>query len=116
MQCTYVLRKVHIPSLFQLLLELKNVSSSSRQLRITPPSTKYFSIGLGKSTNQTSSTQEIILSAESVQHSFRGMLSCGHGAITFLVSPVPKFFIMALYALPSCSHSDPSLISMSSQG
>lgn len=31
----------------QLSLELKNVSSSSRQLRIIPPSTKYFSVGLG---------------------------------------------------------------------
>ena len=33
---------------FQILLELKNVSSSSRQLRITPPTSKYFSVGLGK--------------------------------------------------------------------
>ena len=33
---------------FQLLLDLKNVSSSSRQLRITPPATKYFSVGLGR--------------------------------------------------------------------
>lgn len=33
---------------FQLLLDLKNVSSSSRQLRLTPPATKYFSVGLGR--------------------------------------------------------------------
>ena len=34
--------------LFQLLLDLKNVSSSSRQLRIVPPTSKYFSVGLGR--------------------------------------------------------------------
>lgn len=33
---------------YELLLELKNVSSTSRQLRIIPPATKYFSVGLGR--------------------------------------------------------------------
>ncbi|XP_078378630.1 deleted in lung and esophageal cancer protein 1-like isoform X2 [Oculina patagonica] len=37
-----------VGQVYELLLELKNVSSSSRQLRITPPSTKYFSVGLGR--------------------------------------------------------------------
>ncbi|XP_073236262.1 deleted in lung and esophageal cancer protein 1-like isoform X3 [Porites lutea] len=33
---------------YELLLDLKNVSSSSRQLRIVPPTSKYFSVGLGR--------------------------------------------------------------------
>lgn len=37
-----------VGKVYELLLELKNVSSSSRQLRITPPSSKYFSVGLGR--------------------------------------------------------------------
>lgn len=40
--------KLNMSINLQLLLELKNVSSSSRQLRIIPPSTKYFSVGLGR--------------------------------------------------------------------
>lgn len=37
-----------VGQVYELLLDLKNVSSSSRQLRLTPPATKYFSVGLGR--------------------------------------------------------------------
>ncbi|KAJ7390013.1 Deleted in lung and esophageal cancer protein 1, partial [Desmophyllum pertusum] len=44
--CVY--QSMKLETSLRLLLELKNVSSSSRQLRITPPTTKYFSVGLGR--------------------------------------------------------------------
>ncbi|XP_031565846.1 deleted in lung and esophageal cancer protein 1-like [Actinia tenebrosa] len=43
-----VFSEYKVGEVYELMVELKNVTSSSRQIRIVPPSTKYFSIGLGR--------------------------------------------------------------------
>lgn len=95
--------KVHVPPFFQLLLELKNVSSSSRQLRITPPSTKYFSVGLGKSTNQTHqevrhkcislvTVAVVCVAVVSLHRRHAKVVGIGHSLCTFLVAPCAQIF------------------------
>ncbi|CAB4001497.1 Hypothetical predicted protein, partial [Paramuricea clavata] len=43
-----VFREYEVGEVYEIKLELKNVSSSSRQIRVLPPATKFFSIGLGQ--------------------------------------------------------------------
>ncbi|XP_028403887.1 deleted in lung and esophageal cancer protein 1-like isoform X2 [Dendronephthya gigantea] len=43
-----IFTEYEVGKVYEIKLELKNVSSSSRQIRVLPPATKFFSIGLGQ--------------------------------------------------------------------
>lgn len=45
---TIVFSDYQVGKVYEMTLDLKNVSAASRQLRIIPPKTQYFSVGLGK--------------------------------------------------------------------
>ncbi|XP_033106181.1 deleted in lung and esophageal cancer protein 1-like [Anneissia japonica] len=45
---TVVFTDYKVRQVYEMCLDLKNVSASSRQLRVIPPKTEYFSVGLGQ--------------------------------------------------------------------
>ncbi|XP_072029825.1 LOW QUALITY PROTEIN: deleted in lung and esophageal cancer protein 1-like [Amphiura filiformis] len=64
---TIVFSEYQVGKVYEMTLDLKNVSAASRQLRMVPPKTQYFSIGLGKFPGE----QGIVAPGMSCQYSIR---------------------------------------------
>ncbi|XP_077978029.1 deleted in lung and esophageal cancer protein 1-like [Glandiceps talaboti] len=62
-----VFTSYQVGQVYEMTLDLKNVSAASRQLRVIPPKSQYFSVGLGKFPGE----QGIVAPGMSVQYNIR---------------------------------------------
>ncbi|XP_070564757.1 deleted in lung and esophageal cancer protein 1-like [Ptychodera flava] len=64
---TVVFTSYQVGQVYEMTLDLKNVSAASRQLRVIPPKSQYFTVGLGKFPGE----QGIVAPGMSVQYDIR---------------------------------------------
>nr|XP_006817129.1 PREDICTED: LOW QUALITY PROTEIN: deleted in lung and esophageal cancer protein 1-like [Saccoglossus kowalevskii] len=64
---TVVFSNYQVGHVYEMTLELKNISTASRQLRVIPPKSQYFTVGLGKFPGE----QGIVAPGMSVQYNIR---------------------------------------------